>query len=107
MSDVPTQTTDVQTRQPAEAASKRRPRKLREGVVVSDVRNKTIRVVHEFTQRHPKYGKIIRRRATLHVHDENNEARIGDVVEVMACRPISKQKSWRLVRVITRGPAGR
>ncbi|HRX85794.1 MAG TPA: 30S ribosomal protein S17 [Phycisphaerae bacterium] len=80
----------------------RKLRRLRRGVVVSDVREKTITIENEWSRAHPKYGKIIRRRSRLHVHDPNNEAKVGDLVEVMACRPVSKQKSWRLVRVISR-----
>ena len=72
------------------------------GVVQSDVRNKTIKVVVGFLVKHPKYGKYLRRRTTLHAHDPQNEARVGDTVEVMECRPVSKQKSWRLVRVLNR-----
>ncbi len=78
----------------------RHPRRIREGVVVSDARDKTIKVLYKYSRSHPKYGKIMRRHTTLHVHDPNNEAKVDDIVEVMACRPISKQKSWRLVRVI-------
>ncbi len=89
------------------AGQKRKQRKRREGVVVSDSSDKTIKVMHSFLQKSAKYGKYIRRRATLHVHDENNEAQVGDRVEVMACRPISKQKSWRLMRVIAKAPKGR
>jgi small subunit ribosomal protein S17 len=77
-------------------------RRVRRGVVVSDARSKTIKVVNEWSRPHPKYGKIIRRRTILHAHDEENTAQRGDMVEVMACRPLSKQKSWRLIRVITR-----
>ena len=72
------------------------------GVVQSDVRDKTIKVVVSFLVKHPKYGKYLRRRTTLHAHDPQNEARVGDTVEVMECRPMSKQKSWRLVRVLNR-----
>ena len=72
------------------------------GVVQSDARDKTIKVVVSFLVKHPKYGKYIRRRTTLHAHDPQNEARVGDTVEVMECRPISKQKSWRLLRVLNR-----
>jgi len=85
------------------AEKSRKLRRLRRGVVTSDARDKTITVVNQWSRRHPKYGKIIRRRSTLHAHDANNEAKKGDIVEVMACRPISKQKSWRLVRIISRG----
>jgi small subunit ribosomal protein S17 len=69
-------------------------------VVTSAKPNKTIRVEVPFLTRHPKYGKFIRRRTVIHAHDEKNEAREGDRVEVMACRPISKTKSWRLVRIV-------
>ncbi len=70
------------------------------GVVDSDKRDKTRRVVVSFTSKHPKYGKYLRERTILHVHDETNESRLGDLVEVAQCRPISKTKSWRLVRVV-------
>jgi small subunit ribosomal protein S17 len=72
------------------------------GVVESDRRDKTRKVVVRFQARHPKYGKFIKRRTVLHVHDESNESRLGDIVEVAQCRPISKTKSWRLVRVVER-----
>jgi small subunit ribosomal protein S17 len=107
MTEAHTDTMEPESTPQSNAPTRRKDRKRREGVVVSDACNKTVKVLHEFTQRHPKYGKIVRRRATLHVHDEKNEARVGDVVEVMACRPISKQKSWRLVRVVSRAPEGR
>lgn len=75
------------------------------GTVESDKRSKTRKVVVRFMAKHPKYGKYIRRRTVLHVHDENNESRTGDVVEVAQCRPISKTKNWRLVRVVERRSA--
>lgn len=75
---------------------------VRLGVVESDKRDKTRKVVVRFQARHPKYGKFIKRRTILHVHDEANESRLGDLVEVAQCRPISKTKSWRLVRVVER-----
>jgi len=81
-------------------------RKTAIGYVVSDKMEKTIVVELESRVQHPKYGKIIRRRTRMHVHDENNQAHVGDLVEVMACRPISKQKSWRLVRIIKQAPTG-
>src|SRR5262245_16157423 len=55
---------------------------------------------------HAKYGKSRKRRSFLHVHDEKNEAKAGDTVEIMECRPISKTKSWRLVKIIKRGELG-
>lgn len=75
---------------------------VKTGTVESDKRNKTRKVVVRFVAKHPKYGKFIRRRTTLHVHDENNESRTGDVVEVAQCSPISKTKQWRLVRIVER-----
>lgn len=70
------------------------------GVVISNSGNKSIKVVVDFKVRHPKYGKYIKRRTKLGVHDEHNQAGVGDVVEVVECRPCSKTKSWRLVRVV-------
>ena len=72
------------------------------GQVVSDVRDKTIKVSAEELIKHPRYGKYVRRRTLVHVHDENNDARIGDQVEIMETRPISKTKNWRLVNVVRR-----
>ncbi|MHC4481952.1 MAG: 30S ribosomal protein S17 [Planctomycetota bacterium] len=70
------------------------------GVVISNSGDKSLRVVVDFKIRHPRYGKYIKRRTKLGVHDERNQARAGDVVEVAECRPYSKTKSWRLVRVV-------
>ncbi len=78
-------------------------RRRRTGTVVSDRGDKTITVVVNYLTRHPKYGKYLRRRTKLHAHDEGNQAKVGDVVEVAECRPISKTKSWRLVSVVTPG----
>ncbi len=78
----------------------RKPRAVRTGFVESAMRDKTINVVMERRVKHPKYGKYIRRRTKLHAHDEQNLAKIGDQVEIMECRPISKTKHWRLVRVV-------
>jgi small subunit ribosomal protein S17 len=70
------------------------------GVVASNSGDKSIKVVVDFKVRHPKYGKYIKRRTKLGVHDEYNQAGVGDVVEVAECRPHSKTKSWRLVKVV-------
>lgn len=70
------------------------------GVVDSDKRDKTRRVVVSYMTMHPKYGKYVRRRTILQVHDEKNQARTGDVVEVAPCRPMSKTKFWTLVRIV-------
>lgn len=72
------------------------------GVVDSDKRDKTRRVIISFKTKHPKYGKYVRKRTVLHVHDENNDSKTGDRVEVVESRPRSKTKRWELVRVITR-----
>lgn len=75
-------------------------RKTRVGKVVSDKMDKTITVAIEDHVKHPVYGKIVKRTKTLHAHDENNECGIGDTVEVMETRPLSKTKRWRLVKII-------
>lgn len=76
------------------------------GTVSSAKANKTIKVTIAYQQRHPKYGKYLTRHTVLQVHDEAGDAREGDTVEIAECRPISKTKHHRLVRVITRGPGG-
>lgn len=75
-----------------------------QGVVGSDKGNKTIKVVVAFQTKHPKYGKYLKRRTVLHAHDEKNEAREGDTVEIAECRPLSKTKHHRLLRIIERAP---
>jgi small subunit ribosomal protein S17 len=72
------------------------------GMVISHSGDKSIKVAIDFKVKHPKYGKYIKRRTKLGVHDEHNQAGLGDVVEVAECRPYSKTKSWRLVRVVER-----
>ena len=75
-------------------------RKTRTGKVVSDKMDKTIVVAVEDHVKHPLYKKIVKRTYKLKAHDENNECGIGDVVEIRECRPLSKTKSWTLVRVV-------
>ncbi len=75
-----------------------------EGVVASDKGDKTIKVVVNYQTRHAKYGKYLKRRTVLHAHDEKNEAREGDTVELAECRPLSKTKHHRLLRVVTKAP---
>jgi small subunit ribosomal protein S17 len=70
------------------------------GVVKSDRMNKSRRVEIERSVRHPKYSKIVRRKTICHVHDESNESKVGDKVEIEESRPISKLKRWRLIRVV-------
>ena len=74
------------------------------GVVTSDKMNKTRRVEIPRLVKHARYGKYIRRRTICHVHDEANESRLGDTVEIMETRPLSKTKCWRLVRIVIKAP---
>jgi small subunit ribosomal protein S17 len=78
-------------------------RKVRIGRVVSDKMQKTIVVIVETARRHRLYGKLVRRSRRYKVHDERNEARIGDIVQIEETRPLSKEKRWRLVEIIRRG----
>lgn len=71
------------------------------GKVISDKMDKTIVVVVERTVKHPKYGKIMKRRTKLHAHDENQVCAIGNLVRIRESRPLSKTKSWVLVEVIS------
>ena len=75
-------------------------RKTRTGVVVSDKMDKTVVVAIKDNVKHPLYKKVIKSTYKLKAHDENNECGIGDTVEVMETRPLSKDKRWRLVRII-------
>jgi small subunit ribosomal protein S17 len=76
--------------------------KVRQGVVVSDKADKTITVRIDTARQHRMYKKIVRTSATLHAHDERNEAHIGDTVRVIESRPLSRRKRWRLVEVLER-----
>ena len=80
--------------------SERNLRKTRVGKVVSNKMDKTIVVAIEDKVQHPLYKKIINRTLKLKAHDENNVCNIGDIVEVMETRPLSKDKRWRLVKVL-------
>lgn len=79
-------------------------RRVETGVVTSDKMNKTRRVEIARLVKHSRYGKYIRRRTVCHIHDENNESRLGDTVEIMETRPLSKTKCWRLVRIVLKAP---
>jgi small subunit ribosomal protein S17 len=74
-----------------------------QGRVISNKMQKSITVLVERQVQHPMYGKYIRRSTKVHAHDENNECQMGDVVVVEQCRPLSKTKSWRLLRIVSRG----
>jgi small subunit ribosomal protein S17 len=69
------------------------------GVVISKSGDKSVKVAIDYKVKHPKYGKYVRRRTTLMVHDEHNKSRTGDIVEMAQCRPYSKTKSWRIVGI--------
>ncbi len=75
-------------------------RKTRVGQVVSDKMDKTIVVAVQDSVQHPLYKKIVKRTYKLKAHDEKNECGIGDTVKVMECRPLSRDKRWRLVEII-------
>ncbi len=77
-------------------------RKVFTGTVVSDKMDKTVVVAVERLVRHPLYKKVIRKTSKFYAHDEGNECRVGDIVEIMETRPLSKLKRWRVVRIIQR-----
>ena len=70
------------------------------GVVVSNSGDKSVRVVIDYRVKHPKYGKYVKRSTKIGVHDEHNQSDVGDLVEIAQCRPYSRSKSWRLLRVV-------
>ena len=78
-------------------------RKTEIGIVTSDKMNKTRRVEVERLFPHPKYGKFLKRRTVCHAHDEGNTTHVGDLVEIMETRPLSKLKRWRIVRIVRPG----
>ncbi len=75
-------------------------RKVRVGLVTSDKMDKTTVVSVTTLKQHPLYGRTVKRTSKFKAHDENNETGIGDTVEIMECRPLSKDKRWRLVRIV-------
>lgn len=84
----------------AEGGNKRGVRKNRTGSVVSKSGNKSVVVRVERKYPHPVYGKVLTEHTKFHAHDENNEAKVGDKVKLVECRPVSKLKKWRVVEVI-------
>jgi small subunit ribosomal protein S17 len=70
------------------------------GVVTSNARDKSCKVEIQFSVKHPKYGKYVRKRTQIQAHDANNEVNLGDKVEIAECRPLSKTKSWVVTRVV-------
>lgn len=86
----------------AESIEARGSRRVKQGRVASNKMDKTIVVISETRVPHPAYGKIVRKSARFKAHDERNEANIGDLVRIMECRPISRDKRWRLVAIVER-----
>ena len=74
--------------------------RIQTGSVVSDKMNKSATVLIERKVKHPIYGKFVTKSTKLHIHDENNECGVGDTVQISECRPMSKTKSWMLVKVV-------
>ncbi|RQW61612.1 30S ribosomal protein S17 [Vibrio viridaestus] len=74
--------------------------RTQQGRVVSDKMDKSIVVAIERFVKHPIYGKYVKRTTKVHAHDESNECGLGDTVEISECRPLSKTKSWTLVKVV-------
>lgn len=93
------------TTTPTQPAATRELTSTKTGLVTSAKRDKTRTVAIEYQYRHPKYGKYLRRQTKFQVHDEKNQSKLGDRVEIANCRPISKTVSWRLVRVVEAAPA--
>jgi len=83
-------------------ASARNPRKTVSGLVSSRSGDKSVKVVIPFKTPHPLYHKVVNRQTVLHVHDEKNETKVGDKVEIMETRPLSRLKRWRVIRVIAK-----
>jgi len=84
------------------SVEQRHKRRSKQGRVVSDKMDKTIVVVSETRVPHPTYGKIVRKSVKFKAHDETNEAKTGDTVRIAECRPLSKDKRWRLVEIVER-----
>ncbi|HKU68808.1 MAG TPA: 30S ribosomal protein S17 [Candidatus Baltobacteraceae bacterium] len=82
--------------------NERHNRRIKQGRVVSDKMDKTIVVVSETRVPHPVYGKIVRKSVKFKAHDEANDAKAGDTVRIAECRPLSKDKRWRLVEIVER-----
>lgn len=81
-------------------ASEEKVLRIQIGSVISDKMDKTVTILIERKVKHPLYGKFVKKSTKLHVHDENNECSMGDTVQVTECRPLSKTKSWTLVKVV-------
>ena len=98
--EAPAETTAETTAETAAEIAARRPRKAREGVVVSDKMDKTVVVSVEDRVKHALYGKVMRRTSKLKAHDEQNDCGVGDRVLIMETRPLSATKRWRVVEIL-------
>jgi small subunit ribosomal protein S17 len=87
------------------ATTDRGNRRVVTGIVTGDKNLMTRRVEIQTLVKHPKYGKYIKQRTVCYAHDEKNESALGDTVEIMECRPLSKTKRWRLVRITKKAPS--
>src|SRR5262245_53610502 len=96
---------DTNTNTPAATPTKTTGRRVLQGIVTRDKMAKTRRVEVERLVRHPKYGKFVKRRTVCYVHDEKNESHLGDTVEIIESRPLSKTKRWELVKVTKKAPS--
>ena len=85
-------------------SSSRSKRKVLNGTVTSRMGDKSVKVTVPYKDRHPRYLKVINRKTVLHVHDAENTVRVGDRVEIMETRPISRLKRWRVSRIVHRAP---
>jgi small subunit ribosomal protein S17 len=90
---------------PAAKTEKTTGRRVLDGIVTRDKMSKTRRVEVERLVRHPKYGKFVKRRTVCYVHDEKNESHLGDTVEIIESRPLSKTKRWELVKIVKKAPS--
>ena len=98
------QTTKAPATTPAKSPTKAKVVTL-EGRVESDKRAKTRTVVVRYQSKHSKYGKYLRQQTVIQAHDEKNVSKMGDTVEIGPCRPMSKTKTWKVVRVVSKGQA--
>lgn len=87
------------------APAKTTGRRVLEGIVTRDKSAKTRRVEVQRLVRHPKYGKFVKQRTVCYVHDEKNESHLGDTVEIVESRPLSKTKRWELVKIVKKAPS--
>lgn len=84
----------------AETAEERNKRRVLRGVVTSDKMDKTAVIEVTTLKQHPLYGRTVKRTKKFKAHDENNECGVGDTIEIMECRPLSREKRWRMVRIV-------